>query len=304
MSFLPTRNGLSVSVSSALEMGQPRRSNVFAGAQVAYSTRIPAGSAYSGPLIRVRRSSDNAESDFGAVLTADSNGDRWLDDMGLLGFVGSGSGFVTTWYDQSGNGRNAVQATAGNQPSVVNAGVVATSNGRPAIVWDSTGTLELRTALPFASYPTSINTVVSILTQSASKGVFAMTGNDNGVAICVGNTAATNYGRNIIGLKGGVAWMPTNGTLTVGASKILTLIVPQGSASSAFFGDGSALTITAGATAVPATPTGSFWIGGHPMAATRLQQASISEVLCFSDIFSQRVRVERSQGAAFGITIS
>jgi hypothetical protein len=32
------------------------------------------------------------------------------------------NGFVQTWYDQSGNGNNAVQATAGNQPAIVTNG--------------------------------------------------------------------------------------------------------------------------------------------------------------------------------------
>tara|TARA_R100001129_G_scaffold61490_1_gene41822 strand:+ start:333 stop:2606 length:2274 start_codon:yes stop_codon:yes gene_type:complete len=34
------------------------------------------------------------------------------------------SGFVETWYDQSGNGRDAVQATASKQPKIVNAGTM------------------------------------------------------------------------------------------------------------------------------------------------------------------------------------
>jgi len=46
-----------------------------------------------------------------------------------------GNGFVTTWYDQSGNARDAVQATASAQPRIVNAGVVETMGGRPAVVW-------------------------------------------------------------------------------------------------------------------------------------------------------------------------
>ena len=33
-------------------------------------------------------------------------------------------GFVETWYDQSGNGNDAVQLTAGNQPKIVDAGVL------------------------------------------------------------------------------------------------------------------------------------------------------------------------------------
>jgi len=35
-----------------------------------------------------------------------------------------GDGFVETWYDQSGNGRDVVQTTAANQPKIVNSGVL------------------------------------------------------------------------------------------------------------------------------------------------------------------------------------
>ena len=35
-----------------------------------------------------------------------------------------GSGFVETWYDQSGNGEDAVQETSGNQPKIVSAGAL------------------------------------------------------------------------------------------------------------------------------------------------------------------------------------
>ena len=47
-----------------------------------------------------------------------------------------GNGFVTTWYDQSGNARNVTQATAGSQPSIVTSGVVNMANGKPAIKMD------------------------------------------------------------------------------------------------------------------------------------------------------------------------
>ncbi len=56
-----------------------------------------------------------------------------IDVNALLNFVGNGNGFVTTWYDQSGNGRNATQTTAGNQPRIVNAGVIETQNGRATV---------------------------------------------------------------------------------------------------------------------------------------------------------------------------
>ena len=117
-------------------------SGVFGGAAAVYSVRIPSGSTYIGALLRVRRSSDNAEQDFGAVAAPDTNGDRWLEDTALLAFVGAGnSGFVTTWYDQSGNGRHATNATAASQPRIVNAGVLETVNGRPGLFPNISGRL-------------------------------------------------------------------------------------------------------------------------------------------------------------------
>lgn len=77
---------------------------------------------YAGAAIRVRRSSDNIERDIGFVNNV-------LDTIALLNFVGAGNGFIPTWYDQSGNGRNATQATANNQPRIVNAGILETVVG-------------------------------------------------------------------------------------------------------------------------------------------------------------------------------
>ena len=77
-------------------------------ATVAYSLRkLRSGQTIA---IRVRRSSDNAEQDIGFV------GD---ETASLLSFCGVGNGFVTTWYDQSGNGYDATQPIQANQPQIV-----------------------------------------------------------------------------------------------------------------------------------------------------------------------------------------
>jgi hypothetical protein len=99
--------------------------DTYSGASAGYSLR-KLSSTYSGSCIRVRRSSDNAEQDFGFVSNA-------LDTASLLTFVGAGNGFVTTWYDQSGLGRNAIQTTASNQPIIATSGVVNTLNGKNTI---------------------------------------------------------------------------------------------------------------------------------------------------------------------------
>lgn len=111
--------------------------DAYPNAAAAYSLRL-LRSAYSGSAIRVRRSSDNTEQNIG--FTASGG----LDTSSLTSFCGSGNGFVTTWYDQSGNARNVTQSTAANQPQIVSSGSVITENGKPAI--DHSSTQILRTA--------------------------------------------------------------------------------------------------------------------------------------------------------------
>ena len=84
---------------------------------------------YRGPLIRVRRASDNVERD----IYYDVAGN--LNTSDLLSFIGASSGFVTTLYDLSGQGRDATQTTSAQQWRLVNAGVLETLNtvnNRPA----------------------------------------------------------------------------------------------------------------------------------------------------------------------------
>ena len=49
------------------------------------------------------------------------------------------SATVTTWYDQSGNSRNAPQSTTGEQPIIASSGVLETdANGKPTLLFDGT----------------------------------------------------------------------------------------------------------------------------------------------------------------------
>lgn len=101
--------------------------DVYPVASAAYSLR-KTKSDYAGSAIKVRRSSDNTELDIGFV-----NGN--FDTAALKTFTGANSAYVTTWYDQSGNARNLTQSTAGNQPRVVNAGVVEREGTQPTVTF-------------------------------------------------------------------------------------------------------------------------------------------------------------------------
>jgi hypothetical protein len=101
---------------------------------VAFSLR-QLSSAYTGNLIQVRRSSDNVTKDIGFTAAGD------LDTASLKAFVGSNTGYVSIWYDQSGNGYNATQTTMANQPTIIIGGLINRDNGQPSVYTSGTGFL-------------------------------------------------------------------------------------------------------------------------------------------------------------------
>ena len=97
----------------------------------AYSLRRVV-SAYVGPVIQVRRSTDDAVLDIGVTTAGD------LDTAALLAFSAGGDAYVTTWFDQSGNGYHATQPVAAKQPQVIAAGALVKQNGEPVVSFSST----------------------------------------------------------------------------------------------------------------------------------------------------------------------
>lgn len=114
--------------------GQPGVSlgilDIIPNASIAYSMRRLRLN-YTGPCIRVRRSSDNSELDIGFDTSGNFN------SADLSTFITNNSAYVVTWYDQSGNGRDITQGTSSNQPRIANAGTIDTANSIPAIYWDA-----------------------------------------------------------------------------------------------------------------------------------------------------------------------
>ena len=158
----PTELGLIGSVNV-----NPLLLDLYPNAAAAYSVR-KLREAYTGNAIRVRRSSDNTEQDIGF---SGAN----LDTSALTSFCGSGNGFVTTWYDQSGNARNATQSTAGNQPKIVNSGVVINVNGKASLDYSSSNNIVLSTSGTLsASNSLSMTTVAKINTSVAYRYAWAI----------------------------------------------------------------------------------------------------------------------------------
>jgi hypothetical protein len=94
----------------------------YPGASAAYSLRNLIDTTTS--VVRVRRSYDNTEANFTATEITDGT---------LATFCSGTDGFVAIWYDQSGNGNNALQTTANDQPKIVENGVVLMQNTEPKL---------------------------------------------------------------------------------------------------------------------------------------------------------------------------
>lgn len=139
----------------------------------AYSLRQLSSSASN--CIRVRRSSDNTEQDIGFSSNA-------LDTSSLTSFVGSNDGFITKWYDQSGNSVDAAQTTAANQPQIVSSGSVLTEGGKPAISFDGSN---------------DYLALSSTLSLSTEHSIFAVAQTNDTTAVLIGSTSPiSNFNTN------------------------------------------------------------------------------------------------------------
>ena len=99
-----------------------------------------------------------------------------MDTTALTSFCSGTNGFVTTWYDQSGNSNNATQTTAANQPQIVSSGSVITENLKPTLQFDGSNDSfgisnpPLTGATAFSTFTTcnfkGVNTYEMLITQS------------------------------------------------------------------------------------------------------------------------------------------
>ena len=99
-------------------------------------------------VVRVRRSSDNAESDFSAAQVSDGSLATWVG-------VGN-NGFVRTWYDQSSAANHAQQSTTSLQPTIVSSGSLVIEGGKPAISFNANVLQRTANASSFSLFVCSV----------------------------------------------------------------------------------------------------------------------------------------------------
>ncbi len=192
--------------------------NLNAQPTFAYSVR-QLRTAYTGPALRIRK--DNATNDsvdvyfdakqrvsltspVSAVLSGAGIGAA--TSTTLAAFVGTNSAFVTIWYDQSGNGRNAFSNAAVTTKS--SSTISTTSGSRIATVTGLANT-------SFTSSATATTNSTTVTTTSSSNSTirtgYSIVG--NGVPA---NTVVTGFSGNPIVISmSNAASIPASTTLTI-----------------------------------------------------------------------------------------
>jgi hypothetical protein len=156
------------------------------GAIHAYSNARKLRDAYTGSALRVRRSSDNTESDIG--FTSDE-----LDKTALAAFTVSTNGFKRTLYDQAGS-RNLAQTTSANQPQIVVSGSVVTVSGKPYAQYDgSSDFLATASATPILDKDSTVFVVFESQSGAVNNVVFSEVRIDNNRVQINSDTRSTNF---------------------------------------------------------------------------------------------------------------
>jgi hypothetical protein len=102
--------------------------DTYSGAAAAYSLRL-LDSTYTGSAVEVYNGSSYADIGFNVFGE--------LDTVALAAHCGSNNGFVSKWYDQSGNSNDAAQTTTANMPKIYDGTTgVVTEHGKPCAQFD------------------------------------------------------------------------------------------------------------------------------------------------------------------------
>ena len=148
--------------------------DIYPSATYAYSLR-KLSSNYSGYCVNVRRSNDNSAINVGFV-------NNYVDTTTIKSFCTTNVGYVTQWYDQSGNGYDAIQGSATAQPIIYNNGFTY-KNGRIQI------SFSVSTNKWLTSYYSSLS-IYSIFSTAY------LTGSNATATIC--NSGSSSNARDVI----------------------------------------------------------------------------------------------------------
>ena len=203
------------------------------------------------------------------------------------------NGFVETWYDQSGNSKDATQATASLQPKIVNAGSLLTDG----IDFDGTDQVGLVTGSFSLTQAFTTFSVSHTDDASTSLGIWST------AASATDNFNTASFFRNDDGFAVNAgATLTTAGTIDYVADRTyLQTNVVNGGSSSIFVDGATGETGNAGST----NPSGVLIIGYFKSGGYLNLDGAIKELIIYdSDQTSNREALETNIAAANGVTLS
>ena len=204
-------------------------------------------------------------------------------------------GHVSTWYDQSGNGNNAIQATATNQPNILSAGGLVTNGGKPALRFDGTShRLELSTKATiantsiFSAFRSNSNAQDSVLFHLAVDGA-------NVVSIGFGDLATKTELGSRLRVGGSILVSAGDNTFTSTSQSLLSYIASSSAAK--MFVDSTQQTDT-----VQSRTSGANNRIGARGDDEKFFNGDISEVILYdTDQTSNRVLIENNINDTYNI---
>jgi hypothetical protein len=132
--------------------------DTYSGAAAAYSLRR-LSSTYTGDAVEVYNGSSYADIGFNVFGE--------LDTVALAAHCGTNNGFVSKWYDQSGNTNTAAQTVTGAMPKIYDGATgVVTDNGKPAVLFSGAQYVDS------SSISTTTATIFSVIDNGGSTSQF------------------------------------------------------------------------------------------------------------------------------------
>ena len=259
----------------------------YPNAAAAYSLR-KLRALYSGSAIKVRRASDNALQDIGFDSLTNE-----LDVTSLESFCSGTDGFVQTWYDQSGNGVNATQTTAAEQPKIVSIGSTILEGTKPTIQWDGSND-------KLALSP--------VITGATARSFFIANKLDSTGGAGEGGLISLNEGSNPLGsayrilrensdirlrVSGSSGFSYPSGTTALDYNVLTNIWTSGGSQDAEFWSNGVSAPFSTGTSSnLNTVNTGNHFIGWYD-ASVRTLNGNIQEMIIYaSDQSSNRTGIE------------
>jgi hypothetical protein len=154
--------------------------DVAPGAFAFWGLRAYSKATAGNKAVNLRRSSDNATSDFNTLSTGD------LDQASISTWLAGANAFVATLYDQTGNGRDATQGTAGSQGQLnLNA-----LNGKATI--SGTQWSVVTASVSGCGFPWTVSLAATTTNTSGGGGTLITNAGNTGVQV-FGNTTNIQY---------------------------------------------------------------------------------------------------------------